>query len=60
MDPKAALDSAQSSIDSGNRAEAIEYLGNYREWRKNGGFEPPNGDVYYEQLMTQARALPAR
>jgi len=56
MDPKAALDSAESAIKAGDLEEAEEFLANYREWRRKGGFEPDGGDLRCGHLSMRMAA----
>jgi hypothetical protein len=53
MDPKAALDEAESLIADGDFAEALERLAGYFEWRGKGGFEPYPGADEYAGLARQ-------
>jgi len=55
MDPKAALDAAEEALESGDKAEAREYLSNYASWRRNGGFQPAGGDARHAALLKRAR-----
>lgn len=50
MDPKAALDSAERALKRKDYYTAGEYLDNYWEWRRRGGFEPKGGDKRASKL----------
>ncbi len=56
MDPQAALDCAESAIEDGDLEEAEEFLANYREWRRKGGFAPEGGDLRCERLSMRMAA----
>lgn len=52
MDPQAALVEARQMIShQGEREDAAERLIAYFNWRLKGGFQPPNGDERFEQLL---------
>ncbi len=65
MDPQACLDACETSLKVAERVEdkipyldvADEYLHHYRKWRKDGGFEPENGDKRAQALRDQWVAL---
>lgn len=56
MDPKAALDAAEEALDSGDKADAREYLANYASWRRGGGFQPAGGDARHAALSKRLRS----
>jgi hypothetical protein len=70
MDPKATLDLAEQNIEASETArkqddaeaeheadqEAREALANYRQWRRNGGFEPEGGDARHNALQERRGA----
>jgi hypothetical protein len=56
MDPQAALDSAEASLEAGKFEDAKEYLGNYLEWRRKGGFEPKGGDAHAHAIAEALKA----
>ncbi len=66
MDPKACLECAKSALflakqpgDSKHFREIMhEHLCAYSEWRKNGGFEPENGDETAAMLWERLNSLP--
>ena len=63
MDPKAALDRAQFQLDYLDTSDptdeqfedafnaATTALNDYLDWRRNGGFEPENGDKRCDELV---------
>lgn len=58
MDPLAALQTAQRAYAAGDYDQAREFLNNYREWRKAGGFEPavPEGADNAARVLGKALA----
>lgn len=50
MDPEECLNRIQHALNSGDLAEARDAIGDYREWRRKGGFEPAVGSGE-ERLM---------
>ena len=66
MDPQACLDRAEAHInDAGAQVDATESaesldeaahaLNDYATWRRNGGFEPDNGDTRAAALRERVR-----
>lgn len=51
MDPKAALDLAESYLDDGDDQAARQSLCDYRYWRRTGGFQPEGGDDRHDALQ---------
>ena len=45
MDPKAALEQAQSDLDDGLLNDCFDRLNDYYQWRCKGGFQPEGGDM---------------
>lgn len=50
MDPETCLNDAENNLKNGLLDEAEEDLCNYRAWRRQGGFEPPFGDMKMNRL----------
>ena len=60
MDPEACLDRCDEALAEGDVAEARDALKDYRNWRRNGGFEPKQGDAraaVLERLVARAKRL---
>lgn len=55
MDPEACLKDAEGYLSEGDAEEAHEVLASYWAWRRNGGFEPANGDKRARQLDAHIR-----
>ena len=53
LDPNATLNDAETAIHDHNADEAFELLTVYAHWRNNQGFEPPNGDTRFRQLIEE-------
>ena len=54
VDPQAALDQAEQALNDNDHDTALELLGNYENWRANGGFQPSGGDLRHHQLKVRA------
>jgi len=54
MDPQAALDSAESALQSNDPLRCIELLFGYYNWRVRGGHQPPRGDDRAAELSPRA------
>lgn len=52
MDPAETLRIARDAYTSGDFETCREYLGYYSEWRRKGGFEPPDGDKIFNELLS--------
>ena len=50
MDPNVALQNAEVEILAGEFDLAQRILSDYRKWRKQGGFEPKNGDMWASDM----------
>lgn len=57
MDPEAALAQALDRLTYKDFEECSEFLENYREWRRRGGFEAENGDARHDRILRDLRAL---
>lgn len=51
MDPETCLNDVENNLKNNLLDEAEEGLCDYRAWRRQGGFEPPNGDIKLNRLI---------
>jgi hypothetical protein len=55
MDPLATLHRAEAALNAGDLDTTQEALGQYRAWRRAGGFEPLGGDAQARRLEQRLR-----